>query len=66
MKIGPRKPSIKKSIKARTTGKAKRSIKKATIPGYGKKGTGWIKDPKKQHITKFTIKLLSELILYHL
>ena len=35
MKIGPRKPSIKKSIKARTTGKAKRSIKKATIPGYG-------------------------------
>ncbi len=52
MKIGPRKPSIKKSIKARTTGKVKRSIKKATIPGYGKKGTGWIKDPKKAAYNK--------------
>ena len=42
-----RKPSVKKSIKARTTGKAKRAVKKAVIPGYGKKGSGWIKDPKK-------------------
>lgn len=40
MKIGMRKPSLKKSIKARTTGKAKRALKKAVIPGYGKKGTG--------------------------
>lgn len=47
MKIGMRKPSIKKSIKARTTGKAKRAIKKAVIPGYGKKGTGVFKDSKK-------------------
>jgi hypothetical protein len=47
MKIGIRKPSIKKSFKARTTGKAKRKIKKALIPGYGKKGMGWIKNPKK-------------------
>lgn len=47
MKIGMRKPSIKKSIKARTTGKAKRAIKKAVITGYGKKGTGVFKDPKK-------------------
>ncbi|EOH87639.1 hypothetical protein EVI01_07880 [Enterococcus villorum] len=47
MKIGPRKPSIKKSISARTTDKAKRAVKKAVIPGYGKKGSGWIKDPKK-------------------
>ena len=52
MKIGPRKPSIKKSIKARTTGRAKRQIKKAVIPGYGKKGTGWIKDPKKAAYNK--------------
>ena len=37
MKFGMRKPSIKKSISARTTGKIKRSIKKAIIPGYGKK-----------------------------
>lgn len=47
MKMGMRKPSIKKSISARTTGKLKRKVKKAVIPGYGKKGTGWIKDPKK-------------------
>ncbi|EOD6230598.1 hypothetical protein [Enterococcus hirae] len=52
MKIGPRKPSIKKSISARTTGKAKRAVKKAVIPGYGKKGSGWIKDPKKATYNK--------------
>lgn len=47
-----RKPSIKKSFKARTTGKAKRKIKKALIPGYGKKGMGWIKNPKKAAYNK--------------
>ena len=47
MKFGVRTPSLKKSIKARTTGRAKRTIKKALVPGYGKKGTGWIKNPKK-------------------
>ncbi len=47
MKFGMRKPSIKKSFKARTTGKAKRKLKKALIPGYGKKGVGFIKNPKK-------------------
>ncbi|EMF0385084.1 hypothetical protein JMQ90_001985 [Enterococcus hirae] len=52
MKIGPRKPSIKKSISARTTGKAKRAVKKAVIPGYCKKGTGWIKNPKKAAYNK--------------
>lgn len=52
MKFGMRKPSLKKSIKARTTGKAKRVIKKAVIPGYGKKGTGWLKDPKKAAYNK--------------
>ena len=52
MKFGMRKPSIKKSLKARTTGKAKRAIKKTTIPGYGKKGTGWIKNPKKAAYNK--------------
>lgn len=36
MKFGMRKPSIRKSISARTTGRAKRAIKKAIIPGYGK------------------------------
>lgn len=52
MKMGMRKPSIKKSIKARTTGKAKRAVKKAVIPGYGKKGMGWVKDPKKAAYNK--------------
>lgn len=47
MKFGMRKPSIKKSIAARTTGRAKRSINKAIIPGYGEKGSEWIKNPKK-------------------
>lgn len=37
MKVGMRKPSLKKSIKARTTGAAKRAIKKSVIPGYGNK-----------------------------
>lgn len=52
MKFGMRKPSLKKSIKARTTGKLKRKVKKAIIPGYGKKGMGWIKDPKKAAYNK--------------
>ena len=52
MKFGMRTPSIKKSIKARTTGKAKRAVKKALIPGYGKKGAGWIKNPKKAAYNK--------------
>ena len=47
MKIGMRTPNFKKSIKARTIGKVKRKIKKALIPGYGKKGMGWVKDPKR-------------------
>ena len=47
MKFGMRTPSLKKSISARTTGRLKRSVKRAIIPGYGKKGMGWIRDPKK-------------------
>ena len=52
MKFGMRTPSLKKSVKARTTGKLKRNIKKALIPGYGKKGMGWIKNPKKAAYNK--------------
>lgn len=37
MKFGARKPSLKKSIKARTTGRAKRVIKKSINPSYCKK-----------------------------
>ena len=52
MKFGIRKPSLKKSLKARTTGKLKRSVKKALTPGYGKKGMGWIKNPRKAAYNK--------------
>lgn len=52
MKFGVRKPSIKRSIKARTTGRAKRTVKSAVIPGYGKKGMGWAKNPKKAAYNK--------------
>ena len=52
MKFGVRKPSITKSLKARTTTKYKRKVKKALIPGYGKKGMGWIKNPKKAAYNK--------------
>ena len=47
MKYGVRKPNIKKIIKARTTGKVKRQVKKAVNPLYGKKGMGIVNDPKK-------------------
>ena len=47
MKVGLRTPSPKKSLKARTTGKVKRAAKKAVNPMYGKKGTGFVKDPEK-------------------
>jgi hypothetical protein len=52
MKFGMRTPSLKKSLSARTTGKAKRTIKKALIPGYGKKGRGWLTNPKKAAYNK--------------
>ena len=52
MKFGMRKPSLKKSFKTRTTGRAKRAIKKATIPGYGNKGMGWVKNPKRAAYNK--------------
>lgn len=47
MKFGVRKPSIKKSFKARTTSKIERSIKKSVNPIYGNKGIGFAKNPVK-------------------
>ena len=47
MKVGFRKPSIKKSIRARTTGKWKRRVKRTINPFYGKKGMGFIRNPKR-------------------
>lgn len=47
MKVGMRTPSLKKSFKARTTGKVKRQMKKSVNPLYGKKGMGLVDNPKK-------------------
>lgn len=46
MKIGFRKPSMKRMVKARTVGRAKRAVKRSVNPLYGKKGMG-IANPKK-------------------
>ena len=47
IKVGFRKPSIRKSFRARTTGKLKRTVKKSINPLYGKKGMGFVKSPKR-------------------
>lgn len=47
MKFGIRTPSITRSIRARTTGALTRSVKRAINPVYGKKGTGWVRNPRK-------------------
>ncbi len=47
MKFGIRKANLKNRIKGRTTAKWKRQLKRSVIPFYGKKGTGFIKNPKK-------------------
>lgn len=47
MKYGMRKPSIKKTVRAKTTGKIKRKAKSSINPLYGKSGVGFAKSPKK-------------------
>ncbi|MEV8232514.1 hypothetical protein [Micrococcus luteus] len=47
MKIGFRTPSFTKSLRARTTGRATRAIKRQVIPGYGRKGMGWLRNSKR-------------------
>lgn len=47
MKFGVRKPSIKKRIKAKTTGRVKKAAKRTVNPLYGKKGMGLVNNPKK-------------------
>ncbi len=51
MKYGMRKPSWKKSLSARTKGRATRAVKSALIPGYGKKGMGWLHIKRKLYNT---------------
>ena len=52
MKFGMRMPSLKKSFKAKTTGKIKRGLKSAINPLYGKKGVGFAKNPKRSIYNK--------------
>ena len=47
MKFGMRTPSLKKSFKARTTGKLKRQVKSTVNPFYGKRGMGWAHPKRK-------------------
>lgn len=47
MKFGMRKPNIKKSFKAKTTGKVKRKAKNSLNPLYEKKGVEYVKNPKR-------------------
>lgn len=47
MKVGVRKVNVKNRVKARTTGKVKRALKKSVNPMYGKKGVGLVTDPEK-------------------
>nr|WP_025020758.1 hypothetical protein [Ligilactobacillus equi] len=49
MKLGPRKPSIKRSISARTTGRITRNAKKTLNPTYGKT---WANNPRKAMYNK--------------
>lgn len=42
MKFGLRRPSLKRSISARTTGRVKRAVKSSVNPLYGKRGVGWL------------------------
>lgn len=46
MKIGFRKPSLKRSLSAATKGALKRAIMREIVPYYGKRGMGWA-NPKK-------------------
>lgn len=47
MKFGVRTPSLKRSLSARTTGKWKRQVRRALIPGYGVRGMGFVKHPRR-------------------
>ena len=41
------KTQFKEKPKGSNYWKSQKAIKKAVIPGYGKKGSGWVKNPKK-------------------
>lgn len=52
MKFGIRKVNVKTRVKARTTGKLKREVKRTVNPLYGQKGMGLVNDPEKSLYNK--------------
>ncbi|MDK7699486.1 hypothetical protein [Cutibacterium avidum] len=52
MKFGIRTPSLSRTISARTRGRATRTVKRTLIPGYGRKGMGWLRDPRRAAYNK--------------
>ena len=60
MKYGMRKPSWKKSLSARTKGRATRAVKRALIPGSGKKGMGWLHPKRKLYNAIFQSDVVEE------
>lgn len=52
MKFGLRKPSVNKSISARTNGRLERTSKRVINPSYGRNGVGFIKDPARASYNK--------------
>lgn len=56
MKIGVRTSSLKKSFKARTTGRINRTLKKSVNPLYEKKEWAILRILKGPFITRFIIR----------
>ncbi|MFB9777104.1 hypothetical protein [Brevibacterium otitidis] len=52
MKFGIRTPNLKSRVRARTTGRLKRKVKGSINPFYGRKGTGWVRNPKRAAYNK--------------
>ena len=52
MKYGERTPSERKSERTRTSGRVTRSINRSVNPYYGKKGMGWVNNPRKEGYNK--------------
>lgn len=57
MKVGMRTPSLDKTVRAKTTGRVKRTAKRAVNPVYGIKGVGYLKDPERAVKNKIYHKL---------
>lgn len=64
MKFGVRTPSLKKSIKARTMGKAKRAVKKHSYLDMEKREWDGLKIPRKQHIIKYITRQVLVCLIY--